>query len=386
LAELIGAGLDKTRVLYLNFDDERLLPMGAADLRKIPETYYRLFPSHKRVQCQFLFDEIQRVEGWEYFVRRLLDTERVRICLTGSSSKLLSTEISTRLRGRSLTTEIFPFDFCEFLRFHGVDAEPARPQGSAAVALLENRFKKYLLTGGFPEVQREDEETSRQILQGYVDVVILRDVVERHGISNALAMRHLIRHILNAPATRFSVNKFYNTLRSLSVSCTKDSLYEYLDHLTDAYLLFCVPVFSRSEKARLVNPRKVYAIDTGLIQALSRRPQPDLGALLENLVFLRLRRAGADLAYHVTEGGGEVDFVVTPRKGTLRLIQVCWELEDPDTAEREVGSLTAAMQELRVRRGTIVTAYERKTMETSAGKVEVVPAWDWLLGAGQGLE
>jgi hypothetical protein len=116
---------------------------------------------------------------------------------------------------------------------------------------------------------------------------------------------------------------------------------------------------------------------------MSRRPQPDLGALLENLVFLRLRRAGADLAYHVTEDGGEVDFVVTPRKGPLRLIQVCWDLESPDTADREIGSLTAAMRDLRVRRATIVTAYERKTLETDAGKVQVVPAWDWLLGGAQ---
>lgn len=403
MRDLIAAGLDKKRVLYLNFEDERLLPLGTEELRLIPDVYYRMFPAHKKLECHFFFDEIQRIEGWDYFVRRLGEGEKVRMALTGSSSKLLSSEISTRLRGRSLTTEIFPFDFLELLRFHGVRAPLEGTAGSGAVALYEHWFERYLLSGGFPEVGRaagggggvgkdgderdgredlEEAEIARQILQGYVDVVILRDIVERHRVANILPLRHLIRHLVNAPATRFSVNKFYNTLRGLSVPCTKNSLYAYMEHLEDAYLVFSAPLFTTSERVRVVNPKKVYVIDNGLIQAMSRRPSPDRGALLENLAFLTLRRTGAEIGYFLDEKGREVDFVVTPRKGPLCLVQVCWTLKDRDTAAREVGALEGAMEALDVAHATIVSAYERETIETDRGRIDVVPAWDWLRSYG----
>jgi predicted AAA+ superfamily ATPase len=382
MRDLLSEGVEKTRLLYLNFEDERLLPLGTEELRLIPEVYYRMFPAHKKLGCHFFFDEIQRIEGWDSFVRRIGDGEKVSIALTGSSSKLLSSEISTRLRGRSLTTELFPFDFLELLRFHGVKAPFDGEPGSAAIALFESWFEKYLLSGGFPEVQRTDEEIARQILHGNVDVVILRDIVERHGISNVLPLRYMIRHLVNAPATRLSVNKFYNTLRSLSVQCTKNSLYEYMGHLEEAYLAFAVPLHTRSERARLVNPRKVYLIDNGLIGAMSRKPTPDLGALLENLVFLTLRRAGSEIEYYLDEGGTEVDFVVTPRKGPSFLVQVCWTLKKPETSEREIRALERAMGDLGLRRATVVTAFERKTLKTPRGDIEVVPAWDWLRTCG----
>jgi predicted AAA+ superfamily ATPase len=378
MRDLVSEGIEKSRLLYLNFEDERLLPLGTEDLRLILDVYYRMFPAHKKRECHFFFDEIQRIEGWDAFVRRIGEGENASIALTGSSSKLLSTEISTRLRGRSLTTEMFPFDFLELLRFHGVKVPFEGEPGSAAVALFENWFERYLLSGGFPEVQRTDEEITRQILQGYVDVVILRDIVERHGIANVLPLRHLIRHLVNAPATRFSVNKFYNTLRSLSVPCTKNSLYDYMGHLEEAYLVLSVPLYTSSERGRIVNPKKVYIVDNGLIKAMSRRPGPDLGALLENLVFLTLRRAGAEIGYFLGEDGTEVDFVVAPRQGSAFLVQVCWTLKERETPERELRALARAMDELGLRRATVVTAYERKTLKTPRGVVEVVPAWDWL--------
>jgi len=373
---LLQKDVPKERLLYLNFEDERLLPFRAKDFASILDTYYRKFPEFKNERCYLFLDEVQGIEGWDKFVRRVLDAEDLEVWVTGSSSKLLSAEIATSLRGRSLTTEIFPFSFREFLRFHNFDPGSTTRFGARARAELQSMAGRYLTQGGFPEVQSLDRELSRQVLQGYVDVVLLRDVVERHSIANTVALRVMIRHLMTAPATRFSVNKFYNSLRSQGVSCTKNDLYEYLDHLRDAFLVYAVPIHSDSEAVRRVNPQKLYAVDTGLLSAMSIRAALDRGALLENLAYMHLRRRAARIAYLITSAGQEVDFVVdSSSRGGRELIQVSWTLERRDTRARELGALSEAMRELRVRSGTVVTWLEEGTEE----RIRIVPAWKWLL-------
>ena len=377
MQELLGRGLEKERLLYLNFEDERLLPFSAQDFQFVLETYYRKFPSFKSQKCYLFLDEVQRIEGWDKFVRRVLDTEQLSVCVTGSSSKLLSTEIATSLRGRSLTTEIFPFTFKESLSFKKVDLKSARRFGSKTRAMLQNLIGQYVKIGGFPEVQTIDDELRREVLRNYLDVVILRDVVERYSISNTVALRALIRHIMSAPATRFSVNKFYNSLKSQGIACTKNSLYDYMDHLTDTFLFYQVPIYSRSERTRRVNPKKTYVIDHGLLGAMSLRMTDDRGALLENLIYMHFRRQGLAPEYYVTKSGAEVDFVLAAEDiSERRLIQVCWDIHDPDTQKREVRALLSAMDELGVRRGTIVTWLDE---DVSDKRIEIVPAWKWLL-------
>jgi predicted AAA+ superfamily ATPase len=377
MQELLGKGLEKERLLYLNFEDERLLPFSAQDFQFVLETYYRKFPAFKSQQCYLFLDEVQRIEGWDKFVRRVLDTEQLSVCVTGSSSRLLSKEIATSLRGRSLTTEIFPFSFQEFLYYKKINPKSVRRFGSKTRATLQNLIGQYLKIGGFPEVQTFDDELRREVLRNYLDVVILRDVVERYSISNTVALRALIRHIINAPATRFSVNKFYNSLKSQGVACTKNNLYGYMDHLTDTFLFYQVPLHSRSEKARRVNPKKVYVIDPGLLEAMSPYITDDRGALLENLVFMHLRRQGLAPEYYVTKKGAEVDFVLAAEdRSERRLIQVCWDIHDPVTQKREVSALLSAMQELGVSRGTIVTWLDE---DMSDKRLDIVPAWKWLL-------
>lgn len=372
---LLKKDVPKERLLYLNFEDERLLPFRAKDFASVLDTYYRKFPEFKNERCYLFLDEVQGIEGWDRFVRRVLDTENLEVWVTGSSSKLLSAEIATSLRGRSLTTEIFPLSFREFLRFHDLDPG-STTRGARARAELQSMAGRYLTQGGFPEVQSLDRELSRQVLQGYVDVVLLRDVVERHSIANTVALRAMIRHLMTAPATRFSVNKFYSSLRSQGVSCTKNDLYEYLDHLRDAFLVYGVPIHSDSEAVRRVNPQKVYAVDTGLLSAMSSRVTLDRGALLENLAYMHLRRRKTRIAYVVTSAGQEVDFVVdSSSRGGRELIQVSWTLERPDTRARELGALSEAMKELKVRSGTVVTWLE----EGREGRIRIVPAWKWLL-------
>src|SRR6266446_5630296 len=296
-----------------------------------------------------------------------------------SSSKLLSTDIATSLRGRSLTTEIFPFSFREFLRWQQAEPESPHRFGSATRAVLQHQIGAYLTTGGFPEVQELDAELRRQVLRNYVDVVILRDVVERYSISNVVALRALIRHIMSAPATRFSVNKFYHALRSQGVACTKNDLYAFLEYLTDAFLVYTAPTHARSEHVRRVNPKKVYAIDTGLLGAMAFHATEDRGALLENLVYMHLRRQGMMPEYYITQTGSEVDFVVRPEDERERhLIQVCWALDQPQTRQREVAALLSAMDELQVPRGSIVTWLDA---DTSDDRLTIVPAWQWLLEA-----
>jgi predicted AAA+ superfamily ATPase len=377
MQELLGKGLEKERLLYLNFEDERLLPFAARDFQLVLETYYRKFPAFKNKRCYLFLDEVQRIENWDKFVRRVLDTEQLSVCVTGSSSKLLSTEIATSLRGRSLTTEIFPFGFKEFLSYRKVNLKSAQRFGSKARATLQNLVGQYLKIGGFPEVQTFDDELRREVLRNYLDVVILRDVVERHSVSNIVVLRSLIRHIINAPATRFSVNKFFNSLKSQGVACTKNNLYDYMEHLTDTFLLYQVPIHSRSERVRRVNPKKVYIIDPGLLEAMSLSMTNDRGALLETLVFMHFRRQGLAPEYYVTENGAEVDFVLAGEQGTeRRLIQVCWDIHDPATQKREVRALLSAMQELGLSRGTIVTWFDE---DVSDKRLHVVPAWKWLL-------
>ncbi|MEN8150292.1 MAG: ATP-binding protein [Planctomycetota bacterium] len=376
MRRLLADGVERERILYVNFEDERLLPFATGDFQTLLDTYFRKFPSFREGGAHLFLDEAQRIDGWELFVRRVLDSEKLDVVVTGSSSRLLGSEIATALRGRSLTTEIFPFDFTEFLRWNDVDPEP-RTLGTRTRSRLERMAGVYLEQGGFPEVQGLDAHLRRQVLRNYVDVVILRDVIERHGIGNVAALRAMIRHIMSAPANRFSVNRFYNTLRSQGVAATKNALYDFLEHLVDAYLFFDVPLHSRSENVRRVNPRKLYVIDPGLLEAMSPPTAADRGARLENLVFLHLRRSGHRPEYYLTKSGREVDFVVTPEgRGARRLIQVCWDLADPDTRAREVTALREAMRELRIRSGTIVTWLDEDSSEEG---IRIVPVWRWLL-------
>ncbi len=379
ISDLLSKGIPKESILYLNLEDERLLPMTVAELHKLPDIYYRRYPHFRDKECAFFFDEIQNISGWERFIRRLLDTENIHLCLTGSSAKLLSREIATSLRGRSISTEIFPFSFKEMLEHNGIDMGDAGRPGSRKRSLLENRLLSYLSEGGFPEVQGIDGRYRVRILQDYLDVVILRDLVERHQIANTVPLRYMIRHLLNATAGLFSVNKFYNDLKSQGVACGKNTLHEYLDHLTDAYLFFQVHLYTPSERARMVNPRKIYAIDTGLVQACSRRIQRDWGHLLENFVFMELRRSYEIIEYYRTEGGQEVDFLVTDRQGRRSLFQVSAGLQDPGTRKRELKALNDAMQECGIRQAVVITLNEEERLETESGQIHILPAWLWAL-------
>ena len=375
--QLLRKNIPQNQILYLNFEDERLLGFIVSNFQEILDVYYGKFPENKNRTCYFFLDELQRIDQWEMFIRRLLDSENIQIFITGSSSKLLSTDIATSLRGRSLTTEIFPFSFQEFLRYHGLFADKPQTFGSKTAAILRKAVKEYFQNGGFPEVQNIDPNIKTEILQGYIDTVLLKDVIERHRVNNITAIKHLVRTLMHSSGRKFSVNKFYNTLKSMSIKCTKNNLYAYLDHLTDAFVFYRVPIHSRSEKSRMINPVKIYTIDTGLLNAMTFQNSSDFGPILENMVFMHLRRNNYQIEYINTKKGFETDFFARhPITNDIKLIRVCWQISDQKTFDREYQGLQNAMEELSIPSGTIVTWDDEAQL---AGNINAVPIWKWLL-------
>ncbi len=377
IKDLLDKGLPANRLLYLNFEDDRLLEFQVRDFQIILDVFYAINPDNKNHICYFFFDEIQIIDKWESFIRRLLDTENVRVFITGSSSKMLSKEIATGLRGRSLTTEVFPLNFKEFLTFNNTQYNIPTTFGARNSAFLRKSVEDYLKTGGFPEVQFCEKHDRIEILQGYIESVVFKDVIERHGISNVKVLKFLSKHIMNSPGGLFSVTKFHNTLKSMGFKCSRDSLYGFIDHLEDAFLFFRVPVHSRSEKSRTTKPNKIYTIDTGLLCAMTFRNSSDNGMLLENMVFMHLRRQGYEIEYIRTSKGHETDFFARHKlTGDVQLIQVCWDMSHKKTVKREIRGLKEAMAEFSINKGTIITWDDEQEIDD---RIKVIPAWKWMV-------
>ena len=381
--DMITAGRSPQRLVYFNFEDERLGALESGSLHLIPDSHARLFPAPADEPVALFLDEIQRVPGWEVFVRRMLDTPGYEIYLSGSSAKLLSREIATSMRGRAWELAIHPFSFGEFLRHHGHEAlaDPARLTSRKA-ATLDHHFANYLVTGGFPEAQGLRPVERRHLLQGYVDVLLLRDVIERHEVANPTALRWMVRRLMGNPAGLFSVTKFATDLKSQGIAAGRETLYEFLDHLEDAFLLHAVPVATDSEKRRQVNPRKVYPADPGLIPVFDRSGKANTGHALETTVFVELQRRGAEVAYVKTPGGFEVDFLARHRDGTEELIQACANPDDPETLAREVRALEDAAAAHPRASQLLLTLESRMPFPEVPSPVRILPAWQWILESG----
>ena len=382
LSDRLAQGVDRRRLVYFNFEDERLAGLEAADLGILLDEYYRAHPEFRRSQVvTWCFDEIQVVPGWERFVRRVLDSERVEIFLSGSSAKMLSREVATSMRGRALETVITPFSFREFARHRGATVPSARALTSAAEeSSWLARLDDYLAIGGFPEASRPDMASERVgLLQGYVDSVLFRDIAERHRIENLVAMRAFVRQLLRQPATALSISKIHQDFRSRDIAVSKETLLALLNHLEDAFLVFTVPIATRSERKRQVNPRKVYLADHGLAAAFQSAPTADRGHHLENIVACELKRRCRDLSYVKTESGLEVDFLATAGDGRSQLIQVAADVRDAATFEREIRSLLeAATAHPDARKLLIVDRPIPRAVDVPTG-VELVKLWRWLL-------
>ena len=381
LGDRLAQGVGRDGLLYFSFDDERLGGMTVGDLALLLEEYYRLHPEWRDERRVTLFlDEIQLVAGWERFVRRILDSEKVDVFISGSSARLLSREVATSMRGRAMEALVHPFSFREFLRHVG--REPDRPVDrllKAARSTLAKDLETYLVNGGFPEAVGADERDRADLLGGFVDVALLRDIIERHSVSQPQVVRWMTRHLLGNAAGMFSINKFFNDLRSANVAVAKDTLHNLLGHLEDAFLVRTVSIATESARRRMVNPRKVYPIDPGLIPLFDRSGRANLGHALETCVALELERRGAEISYVRTAEGYEVDFLAWYPGRTTELIQVCAGIGQPTTLEREVRALQVAAHEHPRASLHLVVLDPPLNLEVPAN-IQVHPAADWLLG------
>ena len=353
---LLSQGVEYSQILLINFEDDRLLPMSAQEMGKLIDDFYQLYPENHQRECYLFLDEVQNVPDWHVVVRRFFDSKNVQIYLTGSSATLLSKEINTRLRGRSLAREVLPYDFREYLSAHQ-QTLPGKPFGKAAFDILHHHLLQYFATGGFPGVQHLPPDEWREVLQSYVDTVILKDIMERHQIKNISLLRYLTLTLLKNAAARFSINKFHNDLKSQGYRVNKDTLHQYMTYIEDSFLIFRVSHYSASERLKQTQPKKIYVIDYGLLNAISLPLTKDQGRALENLVYLDLRRQGKTVYYYTSQQGYEIDFVTVALDGTRELIQVTWDMSDPQTAEREQRALAAGQAELGLD-GRIITVQD----------------------------
>lgn len=369
------------RSIYLSFDDDRLAGIAVDQLGFLLEEYFRRHPSLRgRQTVHWFLDEIQFVTGWERFVRRVLDTEQIEIVVSGSSAKMLSKEVHTSLRGRGLATLVRPFSFREFLRHRGEEPKSeARCWTAAERSLMEKRLGEFLTEGGFPEAQGLPTPLRIELLQSYVDTVLFRDVVERHAITQVAALRWVVRQCLRNPAGSFSVHRLHQDLKAQGHGLAKDAVHAMVGHLLDAFLISSVPLATDSERQRNSNPRKFYPADPGLIRAFDPSGRSNVGRALETAVANELGRRSLDVGYLKTSSGREVDFLVRSPAGGIELLQVCADLHNAATFEREVQGLIEAKEVYSDATCRLIVLNSDGVAGAHVAGVTIQTACDWLL-------
>lgn len=338
-----------TAALYVNFDDPRLYDFELSDFQKLDVLI------KEAGNIVLMFDEIQVIKGWERYVRQKLD-EKFKVFVTGSHASLLSSELGTSLTGRHITKELFPFSYDEFCRFTGSNSDEA--------SVLE-----YMRCGGFPEFLKSGAE---DILLQLLDDILVRDIAVRYGIKDARGLKRLSVYLLSNIGNLTSANK----LREPSGISSTTTVLEYLSHLEQCYLINLVPLFDASLKKQSVNPKKIYAIDMGLVRANVSMLKEDQGHKLENMVYNSLRLRYKEIYYH--KGMGECDFIVLEKGQISQAIQVCFNL-NPDNRERELSGLVDALRKYHLTEGTLVTLSQEDQFNVDGFIVRVVPSFKFLL-------
>lgn len=376
---LLSQGLPKEKMLYLNFEDDRLAGFKIQDFQTILDVYFQMYPNYTTANdLYFYFDEIQNIEGWDKFIRRLLDKEKASIFVTGSSEKLLSKEIAASLWGRCLTNEVFPLDFIEYLNYLGI-SDHQRPT-SKKQAIIKHHCEIYLRQGGFTEILLLPRYMGYQIIQSYINTAVFRDVIDRHQLNQPHIVKLFLIHCLQNIAAPLSITKIYKTLKSRGETLSRSSLYSYLDYFVDAYLLYNVPLFDYSNRKRQVNPSKIYCTDSAIIMAYSMKPETEYSTCLENAVFLQLRKHNYEnIFYYKTHSGKEIDFVTQEINNKIALYQVCMDLQDEKTKKREISALTEAALELQLTEAYIITLDSQDIIKLDSLTIKIIPYWSWVI-------
>lgn len=365
---------DKLHSLYLNFEDMRLMDVDYKSVRDFVRIFIEI---SGREPSSIFFDEVQNMTGWERALRTMLDLRKYHLYVTGSSSKLLSKEIATQLRGRTFSYILLPFSFREFLKARNIAVN--RDMSLDEAAKLKNILREYLQYGGFPEVVFENVEKER-ILREYAEVILYKDIVERHGLKNIGLARFLLSFFLQNFSREFSVNKVYRSFQLGRVG--KDTVYTYVDKLQDSVAIFFLRRYSASIYVRESWPKKAYICDTGLTVAM--RFSADMGKLMENAVFLELlrrtnRNPFLELFYWKDTSGGEVDFVIKNGAQVEELVQVTHVAEGGELEKRELRPLIKAAETIGCNNLTIITWDYDDVLSFGGFSVKCVPLWRYLL-------
>ncbi|HEY5534278.1 MAG TPA: ATP-binding protein [Ignavibacteria bacterium] len=348
---------------YFNFEDERLLDFNHENFNDLLELAYELYGS--KIDA-FFFDEIQNVTGWEKFVRRLF-SEKKKVYITGSNSKLLSSEFSTSLTGRYVKTELYPFSFKEFLKIS--DVELKTNLTTANRAELKKYFNEYISIGGFPEVIKSKDKN--ELSQLYQDVLV-KDLIVRFGIRDTKSFRELALYLLSNISSLYSYN---NLAKLLSIKST-NSVKNYIEFLEEAYLFLSVPKYEFFLKKQIVRNKKIYTIDTGIFNAVSFSFSENRGKLLENIVLLELKRNAKDVYYF--KNIKECDFIVSKDNRLHSTIQVT-EVLNKSNQDREINGLIEAITDLKVKNGFILTYDQFDEFTIGKHKIKVLPIWYWII-------
>ncbi|MCB0747844.1 MAG: ATP-binding protein [Ignavibacteriae bacterium] len=359
------------QIIYINFEDDRLFPLELKDFNLFIEAYYELFPKNRDQTVYLFFDEIQNIENWEKFIRRIDDSLKCKIFITGSSSKFLSKEIATSLRGRTISFEVFPFNFTEYLAFKGIDRNHYSSKNRSKII---NALDDYVNHSSFPELLSASDIEKPKILKEYLDLIIYKDLIERYNISNLYLIKYLIKFLLTNTSNPISITKIFNDLKSQGVKVSKNSLYQYIEYLEDAYILFPVKIFSNNVREIQRNPQKIYSLDSGLVDTVSIKN--DIGRRFENIIFLELRRKYKNISYLKLKQ--EIDFCFKD-SDKIYLLNSCYQINELTTRNRELNSLVEGMNHLNISQSFLITNSHEEEITIEKKTIFIIPLWKWLL-------
>lgn len=378
--ELVESGVSVERILWLGFDDERLKNMTSDELDDVIVSYMEMYPDILIKDVYMFFDEIQLIKDWEYFVLRVYKSYCKNIYVCGSNATMLSTELSSALRGYPLEYETYPLSFNEYCRFRGIPTKGFLEQDKAR---LRTAFEAYNMESAFPEIVLTSSKSEQiKLLQGYFDTMLLKDLVEHYRISNIGVVRYFVKRIMANLTKPTSINAIYKDIKSQGLKVSKDDLYLWANYICDIFMFIRISRYDRSLIKEHKSLDKYYCIDNGLRGAVLMPQSNDNGKGLENVVLLQLNRIkqpSDKITYY--QGEKECDFVLQRNESVIQLFQVTWDMTDENTREREVNGILEASQITGCDKLFIITKEEECLMEVEGKQIQVLPAWKWLLSS-----
>ncbi|MFT4343144.1 MAG: ATP-binding protein [Candidatus Woesearchaeota archaeon] len=370
------ATLPKEQVILLEFENPVLSRVTVDEFGEIISQYVSLYKASYDKKLYIFIDEPQVLHNWEIGIRYLHDTFDCELYITGSSSKLLSKEIATSLRGRNISFYLYPLSFVEFLRFKGEGI--MLPLDTKKKGFVLNLFREFLLYGGFPQVVlAESELEKKQILKNYYDLVVFKDIVDRYNLKNTNLIRYLIEYVVSANTKVISIHKLFKTLQSQGFKVAKNTLYDYYSILADVFFIVSLKKHSFSVRRQELSFEKPFLIDVGYMSLFSME---DYGKRLENVVCVELqrRRGVHDSIFFTSDNSFECDFLIKEGAKITKAIQVCYELND-DNEKREIAGLVEACKTYKLKEGLLLTYDHEDSFQKDGITIEVKPVWKWLL-------